>query len=64
MMAENWLNIIGWLLSVVTRIGNTFVVFLNVVLKNIRTKINLYHSMYMYAQAMCSVNIILTTSVL
>ena len=28
MMAENWLNYIGWLLSVVTAIGNTFVVFL------------------------------------
>ena len=28
MMAENWLNFIGWLLSVVTAIGNTFVVFL------------------------------------
>ena len=27
-MAENWLNFIGWLLSVVTATGNTFVVFL------------------------------------
>ena len=27
-MAENWLNFIGWLLSVLTAIGNAFVVFL------------------------------------